>query len=48
MNFMGEAGGLWMKGELIAKVGSVFASSATQHGGKETAITSFDTRSSDR
>lgn len=30
-----------MKGSLIGKVGSVFASTATQHGGQETTITSF-------
>ena len=29
------------KGGLIGKVGSVFASTATQHGGQETTITSF-------
>jgi len=32
-----------MKGALIGKVGSVFASTATQHGGQETTITSFHT-----
>jgi NAD(P)H dehydrogenase (quinone) len=42
-NFMDQAGGLWMKGALIGKVGSVFASTATQHGGQETTITSFHT-----
>ena len=35
-NFLDQTGGLWMKGSLIGKVGSVFASSATQHGGNET------------
>jgi NAD(P)H dehydrogenase (quinone) len=30
-----------MKGALVGKVGSVFASTATQHGGQETTITSF-------
>lgn len=34
-------GGLWMKGSLIGKVGSVFTSSATQHGGQESTILSF-------
>ena len=34
---------LWMNGSLIGKVGSVFASSNTQHGGQETTITSFHT-----
>jgi NAD(P)H dehydrogenase (quinone) len=32
-----------MKGSLIGKVGSVFASTATQHGGQETTLTSFHT-----
>jgi NAD(P)H dehydrogenase (quinone) len=40
-NFLDQTGGLWMKGSLIGKVGSVFASTATQHGGQETTITSF-------
>ena len=39
-NFLDQAGGLWMKGALIGKVGSVFASSATQHGGQESTILS--------
>lgn len=42
-NFLDQTGGLWMKGALIGKVGSVFASTATQHGGQETTITSFHT-----
>jgi len=42
-NFLDQTGGLWMKGSLIGKVGSVFASTATQHGGQETTITSFHT-----
>ncbi len=42
-NFLDQTGGLWMKGALIGKVGSVFASTGTQHGGQETAITSFHT-----
>ena len=37
-NFLDQTGALWMKGSLIGKVGSVFASSATQHGGNETTI----------
>ena len=37
-NFWDQTGGLWIKGSLIGKVGSVFASSATQHGGNETTI----------
>ena len=40
-NFLDQTGGLWLKGLLIGKVGSVFASTATQHGGQETTITSF-------
>lgn len=39
--FLDSTGGLWMKGALIGKVGSVFASSATQHGGQESTILSF-------
>ena len=37
-NFLDQAGGLWVKGSLVGKGGSVFASSATQHGGNETTI----------
>jgi NAD(P)H dehydrogenase (quinone) len=40
-NFLDQTGALWMKGALVGKVGSVFASTATQHGGQETTITSF-------
>jgi NAD(P)H dehydrogenase (quinone) len=40
-NFLDQTGGLWMKGALIGKVGSVFVSTASQHGGQETTITSF-------
>jgi len=40
-NFIDQTGGHWAKGALIGKVGSVFASTATQHGGQETTITSF-------
>lgn len=36
-------GGHWKNGALVGKVGSVFASTATQHGGQETTITSFHT-----
>jgi NAD(P)H dehydrogenase (quinone) len=42
-NFLDQTGGLWMKGALVGKVGSVFVSTATQHGGQETTITSFHT-----
>ena len=40
-NFLDQTGQLWMKGALVGKVGSVFTSTATQHGGQETTITSF-------
>jgi NAD(P)H dehydrogenase (quinone) len=40
-NFLDQTGGLWMKGTLVGKVGSVFASTGTQHGGQETTIASF-------
>ena len=42
-NFLDQTGGLWMKGALAGKVGSVFCSTGTQHGGQETTITSFHT-----
>lgn len=42
-NFLDQTGGLWMKGALVGKVGSVFTSSAVQHAGQETTITSFHT-----
>ena len=42
-NFLDQTGGHWMTGALIGKVGSVFASTATQHGGQETTIASFHT-----
>ena len=41
--FLDATGGLWMNGALVGKVGSVFASSATQHGGQESTILSFHT-----
>ncbi len=37
-NFLDQAGGLWAKGSLVGKVGSVFTSTATQHGGQESTI----------
>lgn len=40
-NFLDQTGKLWMDGSLIGKVASVFTSTATQHGGQETTITSF-------
>jgi NAD(P)H dehydrogenase (quinone) len=42
-NFLDQTGALWAKGALIGKVGSVFVSTASQHGGQETTITSFHT-----
>ena len=33
-NFLDQTGGLWMKGALVGKVGSVFASTGTQHGAR--------------
>ncbi len=42
-NFLDQTGGLWAEGKLIGKVGSVFTSTGTQHGGQETTITSFHT-----
>ena len=40
-NFLDQTGPLWMRGALIGKVGSVFTSAATQHGGHETTVTGF-------
>ena len=39
--FLDATGQLWAKGALVGKVGSVFASTATQHGGQESTILSF-------
>lgn len=39
--FLDATGQLWASGALVGKVGSVFASSATQHGGQESTILSF-------
>ncbi len=41
--FLDSTGALWAKGALIGKVGSVFVSTATQHGGQESTILSFHT-----
>ncbi|MCX5819587.1 MAG: NAD(P)H:quinone oxidoreductase [Deltaproteobacteria bacterium] len=41
--FLDATGGLWAKGALVGKVGSVFTSSGTQHGGQESTILSFHT-----
>lgn len=40
-NFWDQTGGLWAAGKLVGKVGSVFTSSATQHGGQESTILGF-------
>ena len=42
-SFWDQTGKLWMSGALIGKVGSVFVSTASQHGGQETTITSCHT-----
>lgn len=42
-NFLDQTGGLWAGGKLIGKVGSVFTSTATQHGGQESTILSTHT-----
>jgi NAD(P)H dehydrogenase (quinone) len=40
-SFLDQTGALWGEGALVGKVGSVFCSTASQHGGQETTITSF-------
>lgn len=42
-NFLDQTGGLWVQDKLVGKIGSVFSSTGTQHGGQETTITSFHT-----
>lgn len=42
-NFWDQSGGLWATGKLIGKVGSVFTSTASQHGGQETTLVSTHT-----
>lgn len=41
--FIDRTGGLWAKGALVGKVGSAFTSTASQHGGQETTLTSIHT-----
>jgi len=41
--FLDATGQLWAKGALVGKVGSVFTSTATQHGGQESTILNFHT-----
>jgi NAD(P)H dehydrogenase (quinone) len=42
-NFIDQTGGLWMKGALVGKVGSVMSGAANQHGGQESTILNFHT-----
>lgn len=42
-NFLDQTGGLWARNALVGKVGAVFTSSATQHGGQESTVLSFHT-----
>ncbi|MDB5641985.1 MAG: NAD(P)H:quinone oxidoreductase, type [Hyphomicrobiales bacterium] len=42
-NFLDQTGALWAQGKLVGKVGSVFTSTATQHGGQESTILNFHT-----
>ena len=42
-NFLDQTGGLWAQNKLVGKVGGVFTSTATQHGGQESTILSFHT-----
>ena len=42
-NFLDQTGALWFAGKLVGKVGSVFTSTATQHGGQESTILSTHT-----
>jgi NAD(P)H dehydrogenase (quinone) len=42
-SFLDQAGGLWMSGALVGKVGSAFSSTATQHGGQEVTLFSIIT-----
>jgi NAD(P)H dehydrogenase (quinone) len=40
-NFLDQTGSLWLSGALVGKVGSVFTSTATQHGGQESTLLTF-------
>ncbi|MBF22467.1 MAG: NAD(P)H:quinone oxidoreductase [Pusillimonas sp.] len=42
-NFLDQTGGLWAQGKLVGKIGSVFTSTATQHGGQESTLLTFHT-----
>jgi NAD(P)H:quinone oxidoreductase type IV len=40
-NFLDQTGNIWLEKNLIGKVGSVFTSTASQHGGQESTLISF-------
>jgi NAD(P)H dehydrogenase (quinone) len=40
-NFLDQTGAQWYRGALVGKIASCFCSTASQHGGQETTITSF-------
>ncbi|MBC7202845.1 MAG: NAD(P)H:quinone oxidoreductase [Pusillimonas sp.] len=42
-NFLDQTGGLWAQGKLVGKLGSVFTSTASQHGGQESTLLTFHT-----
>jgi NAD(P)H dehydrogenase (quinone) len=42
-NFLDQTGGIWMKGALVGKPGSVMSGAGNQHGGQEASILSFHT-----
>jgi NAD(P)H dehydrogenase (quinone) len=42
-NFLDQTGALWAQGKLVGKVGSVFTSTASQHGGQESTLLNFHT-----
>ncbi|HET8790013.1 MAG TPA: NAD(P)H:quinone oxidoreductase [Modicisalibacter sp.] len=42
-NFWDKTGGIWAQGKLVGKIGSAFTSTASQHGGQETTLTSIHT-----
>lgn len=42
-NFLDQCGGLWANGTLVGKLGGVFTSTASQHGGQESTLLNFHT-----
>ncbi|MBX4871090.1 NAD(P)H:quinone oxidoreductase [Rhizobium bangladeshense] len=42
-NFLDQCGGIWFENKLVGKVGSVFTSTGSQHGGQESTILSVHT-----